>query len=62
MRDHYDFSKGVRGKYAERFKEGTNLVLLDPEVAKAFPSSEAVNKALRKLMREGKATQDPGGA
>ena len=62
MRDHYDFSKGERGKYSERFKEGTNLVLLEPEVAKAFPSSEAVNKALRKLMRQDKTTQESGGA
>lgn len=52
MRDHYDFSKGVRGKYAKRFKEGTNVVLLEPEVAKAFPTSEAVNKALRQLMEK----------
>ena len=52
MRDEYDFSKGVRGKYAKRFAEGTNLVRLEPDVAKKFPSSEAVNEALRKLVRE----------
>jgi hypothetical protein len=52
MRDNYDFSKGIRGKYAKRFAEGTNVVLLEPEVAKAFPTSEAVNKALRKIMEE----------
>jgi hypothetical protein len=50
MRDEYDFSKGVRGKYAERFKEGTNLVRLDPDVAKAFPDAKAVNDALRRLI------------
>ena len=46
----YDFSKGERGRYAERFAEGTNLVLLDPDVAEAFPDSESVNKALRSLI------------
>ncbi len=52
MRDEYDFSKGVRGKYSERFAEGTNLVRLEPDLAKQFPSSKAVNEALRKLVRE----------
>ena len=51
MRDEYDFSAGVRGKHAKRFREGTNLVRLDPDVAKMFPTSEAVNKALRDLAR-----------
>ena len=55
MRDEYDFSKGVRGKYADRYKEGTNLVLLDPDVAKAFPSAKSVNEALRRLL--GKSSQ-----
>lgn len=50
MRDNYDFSKGSRGKYAKRYKEGTNVVLLEPDVAKAFPDSESVNRALKKLM------------
>jgi hypothetical protein len=54
MRDHYDFSKGVRGKYAKRYKEGTNVVLLDPDVAKEFPDSTAVNEALRQLLRDKK--------
>ena len=49
MRDEYDFTKGVRGKYARRYAEGTNLVLLDADVAKAFPSATTVNDALRKL-------------
>lgn len=51
MRKEYDFSKGVRGKYAKRFGEGTNLVRLEPDVARAFPTSEAVNNALRDLAR-----------
>ena len=53
MRPEYDFSqlKGrVRGKYAGRYREGTNLVLLDPDVAAAFPDAKAVNEALRLLM------------
>jgi hypothetical protein len=50
LRDHYDFAEGVRGKYAERYATGTNVVLLEPELAKLFPDSEAVNRALRKLL------------
>jgi hypothetical protein len=42
---------GVQGKYADRFREGTNLVLLDQDVAEAFPSDEAVNKALRLVIQ-----------
>jgi len=49
MREEYDFSKGVRGKYAERFSQGSNVVVLDPDVADAFPDSKSVNKALRAL-------------
>jgi len=41
---------GVRGKYAERYKAGTNLVLLDPDVAKAFPDEQSVNNALRLVL------------
>ena len=54
LRREYDFSKlrgGVRGKYYRRFTEGTNLVLLDPDIADAFPDAKAVNDALRVLMR-----------
>jgi hypothetical protein len=51
MRPHYDFSKGVRGRYAARYREGTNVVLLDPDVAAMFNTSEAVNEALRELAR-----------
>lgn len=45
----YDFSSARRSKYAARYAEGTNVVLLDPDVAKDFPDSEAVNEALRAL-------------
>ena len=53
LRPEYDFSKlkgRVRGKYVERYREGTNLVLLDPDVAAAFPDAKAVNDALRLLL------------
>jgi hypothetical protein len=50
MLKEYDFSKGVRGKYAKRYAEGTNVVVLSPDVAAYFPNSEAVNKALRGLV------------
>ena len=46
----YDFSRGVRGKYARRFAEGTNLVKLEPDVAKVFRDSVSVNRALRRLV------------
>ena len=46
-RPEYDFRGGVRGKYASRHAAGTNVVVLDPDVAKLFPDSESVNRALR---------------
>jgi hypothetical protein len=49
LRPNYDFCGGVRGKYARRFAQGTNLVALEPDVAKAFPNSAAVNRSLRAL-------------
>lgn len=49
MRAEYDFSGGVRGKYVDRYRRGTNVVLLDPELADAFPDSKSVNDALRAL-------------
>jgi len=49
MRPEYDFSKGVRGKYAKRYAEGSNVVVLDPDVAAAFPDAGAVNQALRRV-------------
>ena len=58
MKDDYNFSKGIRGKYAKQIAEGTNVVVLDPEVAKMFPTSEAVNKALRKLIEDQKKLSD----
>lgn len=50
MLDEYDFSAGTRGKYAERYAEGGNVVALAPDVAKSFPDSESVNRALRALI------------
>jgi hypothetical protein len=50
MLAEYDFSQGVRGKYAQRYHEGTNIVMLSPDVAEYFPDSEAVNAALRALI------------
>ena len=49
MRPEYDFSKGVRGVTAARYREGTNVIGLDPSVMDVFPDSEAVNEALRAL-------------
>jgi hypothetical protein len=51
MRDEYDFSKGVRGKYARRSAEVTNAVVLDPDVAAVFPDAKSVNEALRALVK-----------
>jgi hypothetical protein len=47
MRRHYDFTGGVRGKYAHRYAEGTNVVVLDPDVARMFSNGQAVNETLR---------------
>ena len=49
-------AKGVRGKYLKRYRAGTNVVLLTPEVARAFPTDKAVNDALSALMRRGRRT------
>jgi hypothetical protein len=49
MEREYDFSKGVRGKYTKRCASGGNLIVLDPDVARIFPDSESVNRALRSL-------------
>ena len=49
----FDYSKAVRGKYYRRLlKEGSNVVVLEPDVAKAFPNSDAVNDALRSMLKE----------
>ena len=60
LRPEYDFSQmkgGVRGKYVERYREGTNLVLLDPDIAAAFPDAKAVNDALRSVLQEKHSAQ-----
>jgi len=49
MLPHYDFRGAVRGKYVARYREGTNVVLLEPDVAQRFPDAAAVNRALRAL-------------
>ena len=57
LRSEYDFSKlkgGVKGKYARRFQAGTNLTILASDVAKAFPTDESVNDALRMLIKVAK--------
>jgi len=51
LRPEYDFSGGVRGKYAQRVREGTNIVVLDPDVAAEFKDSQAANDALRRLLK-----------
>jgi hypothetical protein len=55
LRPQYDLGQllpaGVQGKYAKRFREGTNLVLLAPDVAEAFPTAEAVNETLRLVLQ-----------
>lgn len=55
LRPEYDLKNllkgGTRGKYAERYRDGTNLVLLEPDVAKAFPNEKAVNDALKLVMK-----------
>ena len=56
MRSHYDFSGGERGKYAAEYARGTNVVVISPDLAKIFPDSEAVNEALRTLVRIGGKT------
>jgi hypothetical protein len=64
MRPEYDFASmkgGVRGKYVRRFREGTNIVLLDPEVAEAFPSETSVNEALRGVLNTTRAIRRTGG-
>ncbi len=50
MRDEYDFAGGTRGKYAARYAEGSNIVVLKPAIAAAFPTSKAVNDALGAIL------------
>jgi hypothetical protein len=51
MREEYDFTGGIRGKYVKRFSDGSNIVLLDPDVAELFPDSKTVNEVLRSIAR-----------
>ena len=64
LRPEYDMKSllkgGVRGKYAKRYHAGTNLVLLEPEVAKAFPNDKAVNEALKLVMKLKKVQEKAG--
>ena len=67
IRNHYDFRGGIRGKYAARYAEGTNVVVLDPDVAEMFPDRESVNAALRAVgqvvqMRERRRARSNKGA
>ena len=58
LRPEYDLAQlqgGVKGKYAERYHQGTNLVLLEPDVAQAFPNAKSVNEALRLLLKLAKS-------
>lgn len=59
LRDEYPeelIKSGVRGKYGKRYREGTNLVLIDPDLHKIFPDSESVNRALRDYVAKKRAT------
>ena len=56
MRPEYDFSDGVRGKYYEAYKQSTNIIVLEPDVAEVFRDSAAVNEALRLLTKIAKLT------
>jgi hypothetical protein len=62
LRPEYDFSSmagGVRGKYVRRYRAAVNLARLDPEVARAFPTDDAVNEALRTVLRASRAPMRP---
>jgi hypothetical protein len=64
IRAEYDFSSmkgGIRGKYATRFRQETNIVLLEPEIAEAFPTEDAVNEALRGILNTARAVRRTGG-
>ena len=52
LRPQYDFRGGIRGKYAESYQEGTNVVVLDPDIASHFKDSREVNQALRAFLKE----------
>jgi len=61
MREEYDFSEAVQGKYAALYSKGTNVVVLDADVAEAFPDPKAVNEALRILARSMRREQSGAG-
>lgn len=64
MLPEYDFASmkgGVRGKYYKRFREGSNIVLIDPEVTEAFPSEASVNEALRGILNTARSVRGMGG-
>ena len=48
--EEYDFSQGVQGKYTEKYADGANVVVIDPDISKYFPDHQAVNDALRSLV------------
>lgn len=57
IREEYDFSEGIRGKYTEKYAEGSNVVVLEPDVAAEFESSQAVNRALRAYLARKRSGQ-----
>ena len=59
MRAQYDIRGGERGKFLAQYQAGTNVVLLEPDVAKAFRNSAAVNRALRQYLEEHRTTKSP---
>jgi hypothetical protein len=61
MLPEYDFSGGVRGKYAANYAKGTNIVVLDPDIAEVFPDSKSVNEALRILVKASLRTRRAAG-
>jgi hypothetical protein len=64
MREEYDFARmrgGVRGKYVERLRQATNIIVLDRDVAAVFPTDDAVNAALRGILDTAKAVRSHGG-
>ena len=64
LRPEYDFASmkgGVRGKYVQRLRQGSNVVMLEPDIAEAFPNEEAVNQALRGVLDTARAVRSRGG-
>jgi len=64
LRPEYDFASlkgGVRGKYLERLRQGTNIVLIEPEIAQAFPTERSVNEALKGVLNTTQAVRRMGG-